>query len=230
MTTTHGVPMPFSPYIVSEWTGPEMIDRKTWTAYTADQVRDTAIKYADARCAHFEAAMQQILEERGFRSDGDADVLVQRIRDMSIEDRDVIACAQGNFTEMKQRRDALAEKAKAMEDELDHAIRVLSKTCRWPDCNCPQSMGTGHLHCERQPIHVIEPSKQGAEAERDALAEKVKAMEGLARRALKCLREEVVPLEQDSIDIINSTIIDFQSVLYATPVDAAIDAAGGDQC
>lgn len=34
--------LPFSPYIVSEWTGPEMVDRHSWTAYTADQMREYA--------------------------------------------------------------------------------------------------------------------------------------------------------------------------------------------
>lgn len=62
--------------------------------------------------------------------------------------------------------------------------------------------------------------------ERDALAKKVKALHESARGAMRCLCEQVLPIEQDSIDIINSTIIDLQSVLYATPVDAAIDAAG----
>lgn len=55
-----------------------------------------------------------------------------------------------------------AGKVKAIEDELEHAKRVIAKTCQWPNCNCPQSMRTGHLHCERLPIHVIEPSKQDA--------------------------------------------------------------------
>lgn len=36
-----GLPeLPFSPYLVSEWAGPEMMDRRTWTAYTADQMRE----------------------------------------------------------------------------------------------------------------------------------------------------------------------------------------------
>jgi len=36
-------PLPFSPYLISEWKGPEMIDRVTWTAYTEQQLRDYAL-------------------------------------------------------------------------------------------------------------------------------------------------------------------------------------------
>lgn len=32
-------PLPFSPYLVSEWTGPSMTERRSWTAYTAEQMR-----------------------------------------------------------------------------------------------------------------------------------------------------------------------------------------------
>lgn len=31
--------LPFSPYIISEWAGPDMKDRKVWTAYNAEQMR-----------------------------------------------------------------------------------------------------------------------------------------------------------------------------------------------
>jgi hypothetical protein len=31
--------LPFSPYLVSEWVGPEMTERKTWTAYSEAQMR-----------------------------------------------------------------------------------------------------------------------------------------------------------------------------------------------
>ncbi len=62
-------------------------------------------------------------------------------------------------------RGALVERNKTiaeLEAKLAEAERLLSKTCQWPACNCPQSMATGRLHCERQPIHVIEPSMQNA--------------------------------------------------------------------
>jgi hypothetical protein len=40
-----GLPeLPFSPYLVSEWTGPDMIDRSTWTAYNEDHLRDYAAR------------------------------------------------------------------------------------------------------------------------------------------------------------------------------------------
>lgn len=141
MTTTHDVPMP-EPDCGTIRVGYKDIS----LGYSEEAMR----AYADARCAKLQAiasehrdgrlraledvaglqaAMRQILEERGFRSDGDAEVLVQRIRDMSIEDRDVIACAQGNFAEMKSRRDALAGKVKAMEDDLREVNR-----CNRPDC------------------------------------------------------------------------------------------------
>lgn len=32
-------PLPFSPYLISEWAGPEVFNRNTWTAYTAEQMR-----------------------------------------------------------------------------------------------------------------------------------------------------------------------------------------------
>lgn len=35
--------LPFSPYMVSEWTGPELTARRTWTAFNADQVRAYAL-------------------------------------------------------------------------------------------------------------------------------------------------------------------------------------------
>lgn len=41
--------LPFSPYIISEWTSPAMNDRKSWTAYNADQMR--AYRDAGAKAA-----------------------------------------------------------------------------------------------------------------------------------------------------------------------------------
>lgn len=39
-----GLPeLPFSPYLVSEWNGPSMTDRTTWTAYTAAQMHAYAL-------------------------------------------------------------------------------------------------------------------------------------------------------------------------------------------
>jgi hypothetical protein len=86
MTTTPEVPMPFSPYLVSEWAGPEMTDRKVWTAYTADQLR----AYADARCAKLRAELVEVMNaETQARRERDA--LAERVKAQRDLIRDLFA-------------------------------------------------------------------------------------------------------------------------------------------
>lgn len=87
MTTTHDVPMPI-PAARRSVTSDERILCEP--VYTADQVRDTAIKYADARCAKLQEELAAT-EERSIRWS----LTAQRLQ---------------------AERDALAEKVKAMED------------------------------------------------------------------------------------------------------------------
>lgn len=51
---TDGVPLPFSPIIVSEWNGPAMTDRKYYTVYTEENLRE----YAQACIAEAIRAMR----------------------------------------------------------------------------------------------------------------------------------------------------------------------------
>lgn len=139
MTTTEEVPMPEPAIqcalfaegqrvIVSgEYSGPwPPSDRGPMSyAYTADQVRDTAIKYADARCAKLQAAHDAKY----------AELLAE-----AIEWRDMDAATRAE-------RDALAEKVKAMEDN-DRRYRWLRDPPNMPAVAWIEGRGNRYIDSE----------------------------------------------------------------------------------
>ena len=70
----------------------------------------------------------------------------------------------------------------ADDKEIADALRYLGKAeriaaalnaqpqagCAWPDCNCPSSLETKRVHCQRLPIQIVENAAPQPQASADA--------------------------------------------------------------
>lgn len=71
-----------------------------------------------AREAELEAGMRRILDDRGLRTDGTAEELLERLHYRSNDDRDLHVAALNNLSELQAKRDALEAENRKMRDAL----------------------------------------------------------------------------------------------------------------
>lgn len=109
MITTHDVPMP-EPAIHGV---PKRLPQPISVGcdyYTADQVRDTAIKYADARCAE---VLAEAIEWRDMEAAVRAERDAYKAADEAMQEE--VGRLHAEIHELKAERDALAEKVKELQ-------------------------------------------------------------------------------------------------------------------
>lgn len=121
MTTTHDVPMP-EPVGSTTYFDLQYGD-VVRAAYTADQVRDTAIKYADARCAKLQTELA-ISEDMGKRAmEGIA--FAHKFNEAMGNEMRAAGCIFD--TEAMKVRNERAEKAEAERDALAEKVKDIDQ-------------------------------------------------------------------------------------------------------